>query len=53
MLKESDNLLEKQRKFFMLLGVSVYEGQCIEHKLKTLIEFIPLPHDEQNHKHYE
>lgn len=46
MLKESDNLLEKQKKFFMLLGVSVYEGQCIEHKLKTLIEFIPLPHDE-------
>jgi hypothetical protein len=41
MNKESDSLLKKQKKYFMLLGVTVYEGQAIEHKLKKLSKFIP------------
>ncbi|HEY9599897.1 MAG TPA: hypothetical protein V6D33_19720, partial [Cyanophyceae cyanobacterium] len=45
MVKEADNLLEKQKNYFMLLGASVYESQCIEHKLKMLSKFIPLPED--------
>lgn len=45
MSEEADNLLEKQRKYFLLLGISVYEGQCIEHKLKMLSKFMPLPDD--------
>ncbi|MEH2105159.1 OST-HTH/LOTUS domain-containing protein [Nostoc sp.] len=40
MVKESDNLIEKQKKYFMLIGVSVYEGQAIEYKLKKLSKFI-------------
>ncbi|MBD2524792.1 OST-HTH/LOTUS domain-containing protein [Nostoc sp. FACHB-133] len=40
MVEESDNLIEKQKKYFMLIGVSVYEGQAIEYKLKKLSKFI-------------
>ncbi|MEH1897914.1 MAG: OST-HTH/LOTUS domain-containing protein [Nostoc sp.] len=40
MIKESDNLIKKQKKYFMLIGVSVYEGQTIEYKLKKLSKFI-------------
>jgi hypothetical protein len=40
MIEESDNLIEKQKKYFMLIGVSVYEGQAIEYKLKKLSKFI-------------
>ncbi|MCF2144977.1 hypothetical protein IQ276_000595 [Desmonostoc muscorum LEGE 12446] len=40
MVKESDNLIKKQKKYFMLIGVSVYEGQAIEYKLKKLSKFI-------------
>ncbi|WP_392532338.1 OST-HTH/LOTUS domain-containing protein [Nostoc sp. C117] len=49
MIEESDNLIEKHKKYFMLIGVSVYEGQAIEYKLKKLSKFIhpniddPLP----------
>lgn len=41
MVEESDNLIKKQKKYFMLIGVSVYEGQAIEYKLKNLSKFIP------------
>lgn len=41
MIEESDNLIKKQKKYFMLIGVSVYEGQAIEYKLKKLSKFIP------------
>ncbi|MBH8576233.1 hypothetical protein I8752_25220 [Nostocaceae cyanobacterium CENA369] len=37
MNKESDSLLKKQKEYFMLLGVTVYEGQTIEYKLKNLV----------------
>ncbi|MEH1863531.1 MAG: OST-HTH/LOTUS domain-containing protein [Nostoc sp.] len=40
MIAESDNLIKKQKKYFMLIGVSVYEGQAIEYKLKRLSKFI-------------
>ncbi|MEH1946974.1 MAG: OST-HTH/LOTUS domain-containing protein [Nostoc sp.] len=40
MVKESDNIIKKQKKYFMLIGVSVYEGQAIEYKLKKLSKFI-------------
>lgn len=46
MVKKSDNLLKKQKKYFLLLGVTVYEGQAIEHKLKKLSKFIPSQPDE-------
>jgi hypothetical protein len=42
MAKESDNLLKKQKKFFMLIGASLYESQGIEYKLKKLSKFIPI-----------
>jgi hypothetical protein len=45
MVKEADNLLEKQKKYFTLIGLTVYESQCIEHKLKMLSKFMPLPYD--------
>ncbi|AFZ24237.1 hypothetical protein Cylst_1992 [Cylindrospermum stagnale PCC 7417] len=45
MIKESDNLLKKQKKYFMLIGISVYESQAIEYKLKSLSKFIPLTPD--------
>jgi hypothetical protein len=40
MVEESDNLIKKQKRYFMLIGVSVYEGQTIEYKLKKLSKFI-------------
>ncbi|MBD2515592.1 hypothetical protein H6G93_11315 [Nostoc sp. FACHB-973] len=40
MVEESNNLIKKQKKYFMLIGVSVYEGQAIEYKLKKLSKFI-------------
>ncbi|MBD2564226.1 MULTISPECIES: hypothetical protein [Nostoc] len=40
MVEESDNLITKQKKYFMLIGVIVYEAQAIEYKLKKLSKFI-------------
>lgn len=45
MVEESDSLLKKQKKYFLLLGVTVYEGQAIEQKLKKLSKFIPYQPD--------
>lgn len=46
MVEESDNLIKKQKKYFMLIGISVYEGQAIEYKLKKLSKFIHLNIDD-------
>ncbi|WP_013321634.1 OST-HTH/LOTUS domain-containing protein [Gloeothece verrucosa] len=44
--EEENKLLKKQKKYFLLLGISIYEGQQIEIILKHLSRFTPRTPDE-------